>query len=35
VELLERVLGILLGALAIELIITGINATGVLAELLK
>ena len=35
VELLERVLGILLGALAVELIITGINATGFLAELLK
>ena len=35
VELLERVLGILLGALAVELIITGINATGILAELLK
>ena len=35
VELLERVLGILLGALAVELIITGINATGLLAELLK
>lgn len=35
VELLERVLGILLGALAVELIITGINATGFLAGLLK
>ena len=35
VELLERVLGLLLGALAVELIITGINSTGIFAELLK
>jgi multiple antibiotic resistance protein len=35
VELLERVLGILLGALAVELIITGINSTGIFSELLK
>jgi multiple antibiotic resistance protein len=35
VELLERVLGILLGALAVELIIIGIKSTGFLAELLK
>ena len=35
VELLERVLGILLGALAVELIITGIKSTGFLVELLK
>lgn len=30
VELLERVLGILLGALAVELIVVGLNAVGII-----